>query len=90
MPKREGGAAPPEDLSFESALERLEAIVARLETGELALESALAAFEEGVALTRHCAARLEDAERRIEVLAREGGELVARPFEPPASEEDAT
>ena len=71
------GSAP----SFESALERLEAIVERLEGGELPLEDALRAFEEGVTLSRRCSAELEAAERRIEQLV--GGDGSARvPFEP--------
>jgi exodeoxyribonuclease VII small subunit len=70
-----------EALGFEAALERLEAIVDRLEQGDLELEEALAAFEEGVALTRRCAGQLEDAERRIEILVREGETWLARPFE---------
>ena len=75
-------AAPARAPSFESALERLEAIVERLESGELPLEQALAAFEEGVALSRRCTAELEAAERRIEQLV--GGEdgLATRPFSP--------
>jgi len=65
-----GRAAPgaKSEPSFESALERLEAIVDRLESGELPLEQALAAFEEGVTLSRRCTAELEAAERRIELL----------------------
>ena len=58
--------------SFESALERLEAIVETLEAGELPLEQALAAFEEGVTLSRRCSAELEAAERRIEQLVGDG------------------
>ena len=69
------------ELAFEGALERLEAIVDRLEGGDLELEGALAAFEEGVALTRHCAEQLERAERRIEVLVQEGERWAVRPFE---------
>ena len=72
-------------LSFEQALEKLESLVDRLESGDLPLEEALSAFEQGVALTRRCAGQLDDAERRIEVLTREGDGVVARPFE--ASEE---
>ena len=64
--------------SFEEALERLEAIVDRLEQGDLELEAALRAFEEGVALTRRCAGQLEDAERRIEVLVKDGGQWLTR------------
>ena len=70
-----------EELGFEDAIARLETIVDRLEQGDLELEQALAAFEEGVSLTRRCAGQLEDAERRIEVLVREGEKWIARPFE---------
>jgi exodeoxyribonuclease VII small subunit len=81
-------AAAPEDApSFELALERLEALVERLEHGDLELEAALASFEEGVALARRCAARLGDAERRIEVLMREGGGWIPRPLDAPAEAE---
>jgi exodeoxyribonuclease VII small subunit len=74
----QGGDAEP---SFEVALDRLEGIVGRLEGGDLALEDALADFEEGVRLSRRLADRLADAERRIERLVREGGGLTERPFD---------
>jgi exodeoxyribonuclease VII small subunit len=67
-------------LSFEDALAGLEAIVERLETGALPLEQALAAFEQGVRLSRRCAEQLEASERRIELLVREGGAFGTRPF----------
>ena len=70
-----------EELGFEAALARLETIVDRLEQGDLELEQAVAVVEEGAALTRRCAGQLEDAERRIEVLVREGEKWIARPFE---------
>jgi len=70
------------ELSFESALSRLEAIVTELESGDLALERALAAFEEGVALSRRCATQLEDAERRIERLMDGAGAGVEADDEP--------
>ena len=79
-------AAEDRALPFEEALEKLEGIVARLERGDLPLEEALGAFEEGVALTRQCAERLDSAERRIEVLVQEGERWLAKPFEAP--EED--
>ena len=62
--------------TFEEALSQLETLVARLEAGDLPLEEALRAFEEGVRLTRVCAERLEDAERRVHLLTRtaEGAE----------------
>jgi len=80
-------AAPEEGPSFEAALERLEALVETLEQGDLELEAALASFEEGVALARRCAAQLGDAERRIEVLMREGGGWVPRPLDAPGEAE---
>jgi exodeoxyribonuclease VII small subunit len=69
--------------TFEEVLSQLEALVARLEAGDLPLEEALRAFEEGVRLTRLCAARLEDAERRVHLLTRtpEGKEQEV-PFDP--------
>jgi len=84
MSEADGGAREEGgELPFEAALARLEALVTRLERGELPLEEALATFEEGVALSRRCAARLEAAERRIEILVGESGAQEARPFEEP-------
>lgn len=80
--KAEDTAEDTSEPSFEQALERLESIVDRLEVGDLELESALASFEEGVKLTRRCAGELADAERRIEILVREGEKWISRPFEP--------
>ena len=56
--------------TFEEALGQLETVVARLEGGDLPLEEALRAFEEGIRLARMCAARLEDAEQRVRLLTR--------------------
>jgi exodeoxyribonuclease VII small subunit len=70
-----------DELSFEVALQRLETIVDRLEEGNLELEDALSTFEDGVKLTRRCAGQLEDAERRIDELVREGEKWMTRPFE---------
>jgi len=70
------------DIKFEDALGRLEQIVDQLESGDLALESSLKLFEEGVALARRCAKYLEEAEKRIELLTKdESGLLKAEPFE---------
>ncbi len=66
---------------FEEAMARLEQIVHALEAGNLSLDESLRAFEEGTALLRFCARRLEETERRIEVLMQdEGGALRAQPF----------
>lgn len=75
------------DLKFEDCLARLEQIVGALEAGNLKLEDSLKVFEEGIALARHCARYLEDAERRIEVLVKdETGATTARPFAMPEDE----
>jgi exodeoxyribonuclease VII small subunit len=69
---------------FEAALAELEAIVARLEQGEIPLEESLRQFERGVALTRICQSALSQAEQRIRVLSKgAGGEVVEQDFEAP-------
>ena len=65
---------------FEEALEKLEEIVRRMEAGEMTLEESLKAFEEGIKLARLCAKKLDEADRRVELLLREEGELVTKPF----------
>lgn len=57
---------------FEAAIAELESIVKKLEDGDLSLEQSLALYERGVQLSRFCHARLEDAERRIEILNERG------------------
>jgi exodeoxyribonuclease VII small subunit len=63
---------------FESAIAELESIVKTLEEGDLALEKSLALFERGVTLSRFCHTKLEEAERRVEIL-NERGEIRAAP-----------
>jgi exodeoxyribonuclease VII small subunit len=57
---------------FEGAIAELESIVKKLEEGDMPLEQSLALYERGVQLSRFCHARLEDAERRIELLTERG------------------
>lgn len=81
--------------TFESSLEELESIVRQLEQGELTLEKSLELFEQGVKLSRDCQERLNQAERRIEVLMRDNqGRASVRPFDPEselgAGDEDET
>ena len=71
-------AKPPEGMSFEKALEELEALVARMEDGKLPLEESLAAYQRGAELIRFCESRLADAQARIAIL--DGNEL--RDFNP--------
>ncbi|MBW1981560.1 MAG: exodeoxyribonuclease VII small subunit [Deltaproteobacteria bacterium] len=67
--------------SFEQALQKLEAIVARMEEGDLPLEEALKLFEEGVRLVKFCNKKLDEAERKVALLVRdEKGGLQATPF----------
>jgi exodeoxyribonuclease VII small subunit len=76
MPK-----AKEREIGFEESMSALEKIVAQLESGELPLERALELFEEGVGLARRCQSQLEEAERKVELLLRERGEIKAVPFE---------
>jgi len=66
---------------FESNLKLLEEIVVQLEGGDLTLDHALELFEEGVKISRYCNAKLEEAERKVEVLIKSAdGGMVEVPF----------
>lgn len=80
--------AAQEAIPFEEALGQLEAVVERLEAGDLPLEGALASFEDGIRLTRQCSDQLEVTRRRIEELVEQADDWVRRPFDPPDSAED--
>ena len=56
---------------FEVALEELEGVVEQLETGELALEESLAAFERGVGLVKYCNQKLTEVEKKVEMLVKD-------------------
>ncbi len=80
---RKGSKGP----GFEEAIARLERIVKDLEDGDLPLEESLRLFEEGIRLTRMCAARLDEAQRRIDLMTKgEQGDLKLVPFEAPGEE----
>ena len=72
---------------FESSLAELEALVARLEQGDVPLEEALKTFERGVALTRQCQTALRTAQQKVEVLLARNGEESVESFSD--DEEDA-
>ncbi len=57
-----------ENLSFEDALKRLTELVEQLESGQMQLEESVAAFEEGVKLSRRCEALLDGAEKKLQIL----------------------
>ena len=59
------------EMQFEEAFKRLEAIVGNLESGDLSLEESMKLFEEGIGLTETCKSRLEDAEKKIQLLLKD-------------------
>ncbi len=68
--------------TFEESLEELEKIAFKLERGDLKLEDSIAEFEKGMKLAKECSEKLDDAEKRINILVQnENGELVEEPFE---------
>ena len=68
--------------TFESAMEQLEQIVREIENGQLTLDTAIKKFEEGVKLSRFCSDKLDEAEKKIDVLLKnEAGKMKTVPFE---------
>ena len=68
-----------ETKTFESALEELEEIASELETGELGLDEALGRYEKGVQLSRFCRKKLDEAARKIDILQKQGDEIISKP-----------
>jgi exodeoxyribonuclease VII small subunit len=94
MKGKKKGAEPvlsKNGLTFEQAIQRLEKIVADMESAELPLEDVIRKYEEGTRLVRFCSQKLEEAEKKIEVLTKKtDGSVALEPFEPKQSEsEDA-
>jgi len=73
--KKSAGKKAPEN--FEAAVERLEEIVETLEDGDASLEDAVGLYEEGVKLFRYCREQLDSAQKRVEELAGEAGEVLS-------------
>ena len=67
-------------LTFEKALIRLETYVRTLEQGELTLDQSLSIFEDGMKLAKFCSKKLDEAERKIEILIEKDGELIKEDF----------
>ena len=77
--------------TFETSLDALEQIVRELERGDLSLERSLELFEQGIRLSRECQERLNQAERRIEVLMRDNqGRPIVAPFDEGTRETEET
>ena len=73
---------PVAELTFEEAMAALEAVVGQLERGDVALEQSIALYEQGAKLKAHCAAKLKDAEEKVELIrAQEGRALGTTPVE---------
>lgn len=69
------------EIKFEESLNKLEKIVAGLETGTISLEDSLKKYEEGIKLARFCSHKLEEAEQKIEILTQDkDGKLTREPF----------
>lgn len=65
---------------FEEALQKLEDIVRKMEAGDMSLEESLKAFEEGIRLARFCSKKLDEAERRVDILLKQDEDVAIRSF----------
>lgn len=73
---------PVAGMSFEEAMAALEQVVGQLEKGDVELDKSIALYERGAALKAHCAAKLKDAEEKVELIrAQEGRAIGATPVE---------
>ena len=73
---------------FEDAMKRLEEIVEDLEGGELPLEDSLKVFEEGMKLLTFCSGKLDEVEKRVDLLVKESdGRYAKKPFNTDEQEE---
>ncbi len=74
--------APKKKTNFADAVERLETIVNQLDEGEVPLEESFKLFEEGVELAKFCSTKLNEAEKKIEKLSKDGlGKMATEPLE---------
>ena len=80
MPPDEAATTIEAAVTFESALQQLEAIVKEMESGDLPLERALELFERGMSLSETCRKQLAEAETRVEILTRRANQIQPEPF----------
>ena len=79
----------PSNKKFEAALEDLELVVEQLETGELSLEDSLEAFEKGVGLVKYCNQKLDEVEKKVEILVKDkDGKLQLKAFDERTADEN--
>ncbi len=77
-----------ENIKFENAVKRLEEIVNKLEAGDLSLDDSIKLFEEGVRLYQVCIKRLDEAEKKVEILLKDkNGNKILKPFQLENTEE---
>jgi len=70
-----------DEKNFEEAFKRLEEVVNKLEDGDMPLEESLKLFEEGINLSRFCNKKLNEAEKKVEILLKDAhGEIFTKPF----------
>ena len=77
-----------EEQNFEKALARLETLVEEMESGTLDLDKMMSHFEEGSALVKFCNQKLNEVEKKIELLVKKGDSLTTEPFAPEAGDAD--
>ena len=70
------------DFNFEKALQELEELIEKMETGNLSLEESLKYFERGVVLTRNCQQALAEAEQKVQILLKQNGKEQLQDFLP--------
>ena len=66
--------------NFEQSLKELEALVERMEQGDLSLEESVKAFERGIELSRRCERALDEAEQKVQILTEKNGQPSTTPF----------
>jgi exodeoxyribonuclease VII small subunit len=82
-------ARTPKNLKFEEAMERLDRIVAAMESGEIGIEDSIAKYEEAMELAGHCRRILDQAEQRVRKIHLDAqGDLKTEPLEEPAGDDD--
>ena len=86
--KKTGKVDEADGQSFEKSLERLEKIVSEMEGGALSLEDMIGRFEEGQGLIKFCTRKLNEVERKIEILVKKGDDVEALPFDESDAEEN--
>jgi exodeoxyribonuclease VII small subunit len=73
-------ARPEEKIGFEKAMERLDKIVGEMESGSLTLEEMISRFEEGQSLIKFCGEKLNEVEKKVEMLVKKGDEITTEAF----------